>query len=253
MQTLLNIDANAKTIKGVEQGFQTGIMYLMPADASGYNMCPTAVLAGCDILCLNTAGRGGMSKANKTFRTPGGVELPDNTVQRARLARTLGFHNNRALFLDSLVYEIVKARRKAHRAGLVPVFRLNGTSDIRWEDIPVMCYANIFAAFPDVQFYDYTKIPNRHRALKIPNYHLTFSYSHRALFAPIVVKALEVYGEQVNFAVVFKGPMPETFLGRRVVNGDETDLRFLDETGIVVGLSAKGRAKKDKLDFVVTT
>jgi len=194
-----------------------------------------------------------MSKANKTFTAPGGMELPDNTVQRARLSRTLAYNNTLPLFLDSLVYEIVKARRKALRAGLVPVFRLNGTSDVRWEDIPVMFYANIFEAFPDVQFYDYTKIPNRRRALGIPNYHLTFSYSHRAEFAPIVVQALKTYGEQVNFAVVFKGPMPETFLGRRVVNGDETDLRFLDETGVVVGLSAKGRAKKDKLDFVVTT
>lgn len=247
---LLNIDSNAKTVKGQAQGFMTAILYLTPADGSGVNLCPSAFLAGCDIPCLNTAGRGGMSAGNATFQAPGAV-LPDNTVQRARLRRTLWFIRDRAEFMHQLALEIQAFTNKAHRAGLVPVVRLNGTSDIRWEDIPVDTVPHIFAMFPTVQFYDYTKIPNRRRALGIPNYHLTFSYSHRPQFAPIVVKALQTYGAGVNYAVVFRKGLPATFLGRAVVSGDESDLRFTDDTGVVVGLTAKGRAKRDTSGFVV--
>lgn len=252
---LLNVDANAKTVKGQSQGFMTGVLYLTPADGSGVNVCPSAVRAGCDISCLNTAGRGGMSAGNAVFTTPGGVVLPDNSVQRARLRRTLLLLNHLPGFILQLVREIEAFTAKARRKGLVPVVRLNGTSDIRWEDIPmnVAPYLadNIFALFPDVQFYDYTKIPNRRRALGIPNYHLTFSYSHRKQFAPIVVKALQTYGSGVNYAVVFRDSLPDTFLGRTVVSGDDSDLRFLDEPGVVVGLTAKGRAKRDNSGFVV--
>lgn len=252
---LLNIDANPKTIKGQEQGFMTAILYLTPAFGSGVNLCAMAALAGCDVPCLMFAGHGGIAAGNATFTTPGGVVVPDNSVQRARLFRTLMFLNHKPGFILQLVREIEAFIAKAKRKGLVPVIRLNGTSDIRWEDIPmnVAPYLanNIFALFPDVQFYDYTKLPNRRRALGIPNYHLTFSYSHREQFAPIVVQALKTYGEQVNYAVVFRKGLPEMFLGRRVVNGDESDLRFADESGVVVGLKAKGRAKRDTSGFVV--
>jgi hypothetical protein len=249
MLTLLNIDANAKTVKGLEMGFQTAIFYGMPAKGSGYNACANAELAGCDVPCLVFAGRGGI--ASGTFTTPGGVVVPDNSIQRARLARTLFFFQDQAGFMAQMVTEVKKAIVKATKKGLVPVFRLSGTHDTRWEDIPVGGAANIFELFPDVQFYDYTKLGNRRRALGIPNYHLTFSYSHRPEFAPIVVQALKTYGEKVNFAVVFRGELPETFLGRKVVCGDDTDLRFLDEPGVVVGLTAKGRAKRDTSGFVV--
>lgn len=248
---LLNVDANAKTVKGQSQGFMTGVLYLTPADGSGVNVCPSAVRAGCDISCLNTAGRGGMSAGNATFTTPGGVVLPDNSVQQARLRRTLWLLNSPADFMLQLIGEINAFVNKARRKGLVPVVRLNGTSDIRWEDFPVNPAPHIFAVFPDVQFYDYTKIPNRRKALGIPNYHLTFSYSHRSQFAPIVVKALQTYGSGVNYAVVFRDSLPDTFLGRTVVSGDDSDLRFLDEPGVVVGLKAKGRAKRDNSGFVV--
>jgi hypothetical protein len=249
MLTLLNVDANPKTVKGVEHGFQTAVFYAMPAMASGFQACANAALAGCDVPCLTFAGRGGI--ASGTFTTPGGVTVPDNAIQRARLARTLFFFNDQPGFMAQMVAEVGKAVKKAHKRGLVPVVRLNGTMDTRWEDIPVNGAPHIFALFPDVQFYDYTKLGNRRRALGIPNYHLTFSYSHRPEFARIVVQALQTYGEQVNFAVVFRGKLPETFLGRRVVSGDDSDLRFLDEKGVVVGLTAKGRAKRDTSGFVV--
>ena len=246
---LLNIDSNAKTVKGQEQGFMTAILYLMPSNGSGVEMCPMAFLAKCIAACLNTAGRGGI--ASDTFELPNGDRAPDNTVQRARLRRTLWFINDLPGFLAQLIREIQAFIRKAKRKGLIPCVRLNGTSDIRWEDIVIGDYANIFAMFADTQFYDYTKIPNRRRALGIPNYHLTFSYSHHADFAPIVVKALENYGASVNYAVVFRKALPATFLGRPVVSGDDSDLRFGDDIGQVVGLVAKGKGRRDKSGFIV--
>ena len=251
---LLNIDQNAKTVKGSVHGFITAILYLSPSNSSGTEICPLAELAKCRAPCLNQAGRGGMAAGNATFVTDSGVELADNAIQRARLRRTRLFLDDRAAFMARFVREIEKAQVLADRKGKTLVMRPNGTSDIRWENIPCsrngVDYPNIFAAFPDVQFYDYTKIPNR-RVAHIPNYSLTFSYSDVPEFAPIVVKALKHYGTSVNFAAVFHGKVPESFLGRAVVNGDETDLRFLDAPGVVLALKAKGKARRDTSGFVV--
>jgi len=98
-----------------------------------------------------------------------------SNVQDARIAKTKLFFEDRVTFLDKLVKEIQAAVKSSKKAGLIPVFRLNGTSDIRWENIPVRGYRNLFQLFPDIQFYDYTKHSNRKN---IPdNYHLTFSRS----------------------------------------------------------------------------
>jgi hypothetical protein len=253
---LLNIDANPKTIKGSARGYMTAVLYLAPHDSSGIQLCPTANLAGCAATCLNTAGRGGMAKGSATFQTASGAVLPDNAIQHARLRRTSLFHSDRSAFMAKLVSEIDAFLAKAKRSRKRPAVRLNGTSDIRFELIPVSRngkhYPHIFAAYPRVQFYDYTKIPNRHVS-GIANYHLTFSYSGRAEYAPIVVKALRNYSADVSFAAVFNGPAPEYFLGRPVINGDETDLRFLDRAGVVVALTAKGRARRDASGFVINT
>lgn len=261
---LLNVDANPKTVKGQSKGYMTAVLYMTPERGASpdINLCPSAQIAGCVIDCLNTAGRGGMAPGNGTFVSPSGTVLPDNTVQRARLRRATLFLDNPTEFMRLLVLEIRAAFSMADKAGLELVVRLNGTTDIRWEDVvftmwdvPNARTHTVFSLFPDVQFYDYTKLPNRRRALTVPNYHLTFSYSHRAQFAPIVVKAMQTYGDRVNFAVVFdrkkSDPLPECFLGREVVDGDESDLRFLDRPGVVVALTAKGRARKSGSDFVV--
>lgn len=176
-----------------------------------------------------------------------------NAVQECRKRRTRWFLSDRESFMEALAADIRLLVRKAERAGMVPCVRLNGTSDIRWEDVTCESFNHqtIFALFPAVQFYDYTKIPNRRRALEVPNYHLTFSYSHRPEFAGIVDKARANYGDRVNYAVVFKRGLPAEFLGRPVVSGDDTDLRFLDRAGVVVGLTAKGSAKRDVSGFVV--
>lgn len=247
---LLNIDSNAKTVKGQARGYLTAILYLSPADSSGSELCPVSKIAGCVAACLNTAGRGGMAAGNATFIAPNGDSLPDNSVQRARLRRSRLFLENQSVFMATLCDEIRAFIRKAEKKGLTPVVRLNGTSDIRWESVPCGDHPHVFAAFPGVQFYDYTKIPNR-KIAGISNYHLTFSYSHRPEYAPIVAKALRHYGSSVSFSAVFGGEAPKYFLGRSVINGDESDLRFLDVPGVVVGLTAKGRARRDVSGFVV--
>jgi hypothetical protein len=249
---LLNVDANAKTIKGQKRGYMTAVLYLSPGNLSGTELCAMSTLAACRVGCLSTAGRGGIAAGRKIFTAPNGDTLPDNAIQRARLARTAFFLSDRNAFMAQLVREITAFVARAKRLGLVPVVRLNGTSDIRWEDIPVQGKASVFALFPRIRFYDYTKLPNRRRAIGVRNYHLTFSYSHVPTFAPIVASAVRTYGAAVNYAAVFAGKtLPAHFLGRAVVNGDESDLRFLDKPGVVVGLTAKGKARRDTSGFVV--
>jgi len=249
---LLNIDSNAKTVKGQRKGYMTAVLYLLPGNLSGVELCAMSKLAGCRASCLSTAGRGGIAAGRATFTAPSGDQIPDNAIQRARLTRTQFYLTDRAGFMAQLVREIRAFVARARKLGLIPVVRLNGTSDIRWEDIPVENKPHVFALFPRVQFYDYTKLPNRRRAIGIRNYALTFSYSHVAGFASTVNSALKVYGAAINYAVVFAGKtLPDYFLGRAVINGDESDLRFLDAPGVVIGLTAKGRARRDMGGFVV--
>jgi len=237
MNAVLLTRGNPKTEKGEKQGYLTHILHLAPHTLSGYQVC--ALADGCQIPCLNLAGRGGMFKKGEST----------NHIQKARIRKTKQFFEQREWFLARIVKEIQNGIKYALAHNLIPVFRLNGTSDLPWEKFRVKLdgveYRNLMEAFPEITFYDYTKIPNR----KVPsNYHLTFSRSaHNELN---VVKAIS---SGTNVAVVFdhKVPMPETFLGRKVINGDETDLRFLDQKNVVVGLKAKGPAKKDESGFVV--
>ena len=214
---------NTKTVKGEAMGFQTYIMHLAPSTLSGYNTCPMAS-EGCASACLNTAGRGRFT-----------------AIQEARIRKTKWFFEDRESFMDQLVKDIYAAIRKAKREGFTPVFRLNGTSDIRWETVAVLGYRNVMDLFPQVQFYDYTKLPNRRN---IPaNYHLTFSRSE---------SNEHLIPQGMNVAVVFDS-LPDMWMGRKVIDGTETDLRFLDEQGVVVGLVAKGKAKKDNSGFTILT
>lgn len=222
--------SNTKTRKGEAYGYRTLIMHLAPAKLSGFNTCPGAS-KGCAAACLNTSGMGKFSN-----------------VQIARIRKTVEFFNNRETWLAALVKEVRAAIRKAERDGMVPVFRLNGTSDIRWENVPVEGYNNIMEMFPTVQFYDYTKLANRRNLPS--NYHLTFSRSEENDY---VVR--ELWPTSTNIAIVFDvpkdAPLPEYYNGRTIVDGDATDLRFLDPAGVVVGLRGKGDAKGDTSGFVV--
>ena len=248
---LLNIDQNAKTVKGQKKGYMTAILYLAPYKLSGYQVCPMAEAAGCVGDCLNTAGRGGMAKADADTAVVDGLVVKLNAIQKARIARTRLFFEDRAAFLALLVNEIQNAVKLASKKGMELVVRLNGTSDIRWENVIVSDNKTIFQLFSDIQFYDYTKIANR-KISHIPNYHLTFSYSNRPEFMKYVKKAIMNYGNSINLAVVFQSKtLPESFMGLEVDSADESDLRFLDRKGIIAGLIAKGKARKSTSGFCV--
>jgi len=175
-----------------------------------------------------------------------------NAIQEARKRKTRLLFSDREAFLASLVQEVDRAIRAAIRRRLTPVFRLNGTSDLRWEIMPVkrngIEYPNIFQAFLEVQFYDYTKLPNR-RVADIPNYHLTFSLADGN-----ESQAAEALANGISVAAVFRvkrgAPLPNAYMGRPVIDGDETDLRFLDPSGVIIGLRAKGKAIRDTSGFV---
>ena len=230
VQKLLGVDTNSKTVKGRKRGFMTGIVYLAPSDESGaINTCPNAS-AGCREACLFSAGRGAM----------------DN-VRQPRIQKTLSWANNPDGWLLKLASEINSLMTSAARKGLTPCVRLNGTSDIPWEKYPVNGANNIMELFPNVQFYDYTKSPQRVIENKIKNYHLTFSRSESNAHHVKRVMAKS----DANIAIVFRGKLPNRYQGRKVINGDDSDLRFLDPKKCIVGLVDKGKAKKDSTGFVI--
>ena len=223
--------ANPKIQKGTKLGYLSFILHLAPATLSGRETCPKRT-AGCTAACLNTAGRGGMFKKGENT----------NMIQKARIRKTEYFFNDRDAFMKDLYQDIVKAKKFADKQGLIPVFRLNGTSDLSWEKYEVGTTGmNLFQLFPTVQFYDYTKVLGR-KISSLPNYHLTFSAADGN--DADVEKAL-VQG--MNVTVVYD-KIPEG-----VYSADEDDLRFLDPKVGIIGLKAKGRAKKDTSGFVKRT
>lgn len=262
--TLIRSGNNAKTVKG-DGEYETAIMYLAPFTLAGSNVCPMAEQAGCIAGCLNTAGRGRM-----------------NNVQIARINKTKRYLNDRATFMHHLVEDLQRFVRYCHRKGVKPAVRLNGTSDIQWEvahpvELPWVSrnlnaagqvveewgsdrYPSIFEAFPEVQFYDYTKVYKRAYRELPSNYSLTLSYSAaNERYAELVTKAAHETG--MNVAVVYRTKALRDYfvdklvqygdVCRDVFDGDATDLRFTDPQGVIVGLYAKGLAKGDTSGFVV--
>lgn len=225
--------SNPKMLKGRKKGYLSAILHFAPSDISGFQVCPKAS-DGCISSCLYTAGRAAV------FRT----------IPEARIRKTVDFFENRTEFMNILVNDIQALERKAKRENLIPCVRLNGTSDIAWEKIRVTVdgkkFRNIMRAFPKMQFYDYTKIAKRAIDAIEPNYHLTFSLSENN-----DNDAKKVLKNKGNVAVVFAGKqLPKKFWDFSVIDGDESDLRFLDKKGVIVGLIAKGKAKKDSSGFV---
>lgn len=216
--------ANAKTIKGEKLGYLTGILYLAPASESGVvNTCPMST-AGCRADCLYTAGRAEIFPA----------------IIAARIRKTKWYHADREGFIAQLRADVRALVLRAKRARLIPAVRVNGTSDL-----PQLS-RQMAREFPDVQFYDYTKIPRAWQRTA-PNYHLTFSLSELNY-----VDAVDTLQHGLNVAAVFDTKrgheLPDTWQGFPVIDGDTHDLRFLDvhRTGLVIGLRAKGRARRDK-------
>ena len=233
---LLGFNTNAKTVKGEKLGFYTGILYLAPSDISGFQVCPMAKLAQCEAACLYTAGRGAF-----------------NSIQKSRIIKTKRFFEERQNFMLNLVKDIEAGQRKAAKLGQTLLIRLNGTSDIKWENVSFIDfdgveYANLMERFPNTQFYDYTKVANRKDLPK--NYDLTFSYSNVVTFQKYNDIAIS---QNMRLAAVFRyaKDIPDTFKGMPVIGGDNSDVRHVEPLGHIVALYAKGKAVKDQSGFVI--
>lgn len=232
--------SSAKTVKGESLSYLTGILYLSPSTLSGVgNTCPWA--GTCKEACLNSAGRGAF-----------------NSVQAARIKKTRWFFSDRNAFMERLFEDCKALVRKAKRAGMLPCIRLNGTSDLAFHRLIVPSQGKtLMECFPTVPFYDYTKSAKKAldnaKGIHAPNYYVTFSRDSQANES----ECEQVLRAGGNVSVVFRDTLPPTYFHRPVINGDVTDLRFLDRrakagrSGFIVGLKAKGKAKRDTSNFVV--
>lgn len=252
---------NHKASKARDYGYLNAILYLAPHSYAGVgNLCPHASPA-CIAACLGLhSGQVSMVAS----------EAPSdaNATRLSRANKARHFMLNRAAFMRGVLFDIARNARKANDAGLKLAVRLNGSSDIAFEGVPIVVtesdalnvlrlsrgliavasgrHANLFAAMPMVQFLDYTKNPRRMTRVLPVNYHLTFSRSETN-----ETQARDVLQSGGNVAVVFDRT-PKRWNAARVIDGDSHDLRFLDPRGVVVGLSPKGpKAKRDVSGFVV--
>ncbi len=242
MNLLSDESSNAKLSKNSDfsSAYRTSILYLAPANSAraDINLCP-ASSPGCRAACLYTAGRGAMK-----------------SVQDARVRKTLLLVDRPWDFMLELVADLERLSSRQKRTGERQAVRLNGTSDIAWESFGCIRGDKVFTgipqAFPELQFYDYTKLPGRAMteltSIQWPsNYAITFSKSE---INSVVAERLAGHG--ANVAIVFLGKsLPETWYGRRVIDGTAHDMRFLDPKGVIVGLLAKGKARKDASGFAI--
>jgi len=237
---LLGVGTNAKTIKGDGSEYLTAILYMTPykimVDGKLFNSCSMAAMAACIDACLYTAGRGQMTN-----------------VQTARQRKAEWFYRDRASFMEQMVSDCERFEAYCSKRGIQACVRPNGTTDIRWELLSCVRngikYANLIEAFPNIQWYDYTKISNR-KTKHLKNYHLTWSYSGANIdYASKLQDALD---NGMNAAVVFRKEykLPK-WRGINVTDGDKDDLRFLDPCNSIVKLYAKGKARHDTTGFVV--
>ena len=224
MSYLGSVAQSMKMRLSYENGTMTYCLYLAPANMSGYNVCPKS--EHCKAFCLNGSGQ------NKCDELSRGVE--GSKINQSRIKKTKLFYQNRVLFMNLLIHEIKRYKAKAERLGMGFSVRLNGTSDLS----PVLFKdpesgLNLLELFPDVQFYDYTKVYNRIKLMaQYPNYDLTFSYD--GFNADDCERFLQNGGRVA--VVFFDEKLPKYFKGYKVVNGNDFDMRYLDPKGCVVGL-----------------
>ena len=225
---------NAKTIKGEKLGWYTYILYMSPdkLNTFGRSVCASST-NGCRESCLFTAGRG----------------IYKN-VAMGRLHKTEYFLRERENFMNQIAKEIQSAIKK-HGEEKIAI-RLNGTSDIPYENIAIGEYNNIMEMFPNVQFYDYTKVFSRLKDTLPSNFHLTFSRAETKInHAQADLALLMGFNVAAVFAVKDESELPSEYKGYKVINGDIHDLTFIHEKNVIVGLKAKGKAKKDTTGFVI--
>ena len=232
---LASVSETVKHKKSLKYGELTLSLYLAPAKMSGYEVCPGRT-AECSKLCLNESGLNTMTQDVK------GDMINDSRIRKTRL-----FFEDRQFFMHMLVAEIRSGITRARKLGYDFSVRINNTSDISPLDF-ILHGKNILEIFPDVQFYDYTKVPNRVEIMKqYSNYDVTFSYTGYNL-----TKCEEMLLNNIKVAVVFK-LVPLTFMGYPVIDGDAYDMRYKDTVATIIGLKYKKvRAKlTPDIKFVV--
>jgi hypothetical protein len=217
-----SVASSSKIAKGLKFNEMTYILYLAPAEQSGYNTCPGST-EECRTACLTESGH------NR-------IDVKKNAINKARIAKTKLFFEHREFFMSWLVVEITKAKIDAGMKGYNFSVRINGTSDISIESFKLNG-KNILQIFPLVQFYDYTKVANRFRLTeKYPNYDLTYSFSGYNMLQSMEL----LQSDKGRVAMVFEGKqLPKTFMGIEVIDGDEYDMRYYDDKNVIVGLKFK--------------
>jgi len=215
------LSTNMKLLKDKINGYDVRGIQIAPASVGGFNVCPSAS-EGCKKACIYSSGRGRFTR-----------------TQIARIKRKLLFFQYTNTFKVQLIKEITSFQKRCIKNNVKPAIRLNVFSDLPYERI----FPELFTMFPNIQFYDYTKIKNRLDKSKLPsNYHLTYSRSENTSDNEV----LDIIASGFNVAVPFnskKHELPKTFLGIPVLDGDLSDIRFLDASGSIVGLSVKGDNK----------
>ena len=224
-----SVASSSKIAKGLQYNEMTYILYLAPANQSGYEVCPMRT-PECTEACLTESGH------NR-------IDVKKNAINKARIAKTKLFFEQREFFMGWLVTEIEKVKAVAADKGMRFSVRLNGTSDIE----PTLFKHNgktLFQLFDDVIFYDYTKVSKRFRLLdKYTNYDLTYSFSGHNMFQCLDILS----NKKGRVAMVFEGKvLPTEFMGYKVIDGDAYDMRYLDEQGVIVGL--KFKKVRNKID-----
>ena len=221
---------NSKTAKN---SLETYILYLSPEkqNSKGVNLCPKAS-KGCAAACLYTAGRGKFSN-----------------VKKSRINKTEYYISDKITFINQLSNELLKIAAKAIKQNKKIAIRLNGTSDQDFIGI-IKKYNNLDLLndkqFKNLVFYDYTAILGKIKKYVNTNYSLTLSRKEDN--ENDILQALKLGG---NVAAVFRDDLPTTYKGYAVVNGDTSDLEMLYNKNVILGLKAKGDAKKDKSGFVI--
>jgi len=235
-----SVNLTTKHQKAYKYDELTYSLYLAPAKSSGYEVCPMRS-EECTLLCLNESGMNKMTQ-----------KLKGDVINESRIKKTKLFFEHREFFVNWLIDEIYSAKKRADKLGYKFSIRLNNTSDITPESFYVTYKGevrNILQIFPHIQFYDYTKVPKRSELIKkYNNYDLTFSFSGNNF-----QDCISMLNNDVRVAVVFKKDLPEKFWGRKVIDGDEYDMRYYDEKNVIVGLKYKSvrNQLKDDYSFVV--
>ena len=217
-----SVASSSKIAKGLKYNEMTYILYLAPAEQSGYNVCPGST-EECRTACLTESGH------NR-------IDVKKNAINKARIAKTKLFFEHREFFMSWLIIEITKAKIEADTKGYKFSVRINGTSDISLESFRLNG-KNILQIFPLIQFYDYTKVANRFKLTeKYPNYDLTYSFSGYNMLQSMEL----LQSDKGRVAMVFEGKqLPKTFMGIEVIDGDEYDMRYYDAKNVIVGLKFK--------------